>query len=275
MVHNKGLCLDGRQVGSNVNWLTSLPSSRLTFWSRRRPCGARPGFGLGTNARKIPSGCNGLYWSAAGKATEIPDYLSGIDLRNFPGLLSDTFMSGATTKLPVPVPAQTSRRLAIGRMIATALLLAGCCGNLYAGQAKPKMHDNRHEIEQLEEAWRNAVLKSDIAAMSALLSDDYIAITASGTLQTKDDALANLGRRHVITLDISDRKVRFYGKTALVTSLANVETTTAEGDTSGSFRYTRVYVRNRQGKWEIVSFEASRIRQPGERRKHDSVTNTK
>jgi len=206
---------------------------------------------------------------------EIPDYLSGIDLRSFPGLLSDTFMSGATAKLPVPVPAPTSRRLAIGRMIATALLLAGCCGNLYAGQAKPKMHDNRHEIEQLEEAWRNAVLKSDTTAMSALLSDDYIAITASGTLQTKDEALANLGRRHVITLDISDRKVRFYGKTALVTSLANVETTTAEGDTSGSFRYTRVYVRNRQGKWKIVSFEASRIRQPGERRKHDSVTNTK
>lgn len=65
--------------------------------------------------------------------------------------------------------------------------------------------------------------------MSALLSDDYIAITASGILQTKDQVLANLGsgQRHVTALDISDRKVRFYGKTALVTSLASVQSTQA------------------------------------------------
>jgi ketosteroid isomerase-like protein len=95
-----------------------------------------------------------------------------------------------------------------------------------------------------------------------------MAITASGTLQTKDQALANLrsGRVHFVSLNISDRKVRFYGKTALVTSLAEVEATTAEGTISNSFRYTRVYVRDQQGAWKIVSFEASRIRQPGERK---------
>jgi ketosteroid isomerase-like protein len=61
--------------------------------------------------------------------------------------------------------------------------------------------------------------------------------------------------------------VRFYGTTALVTSRAQAAGSNAEGeDISGSFRYTRVYVRNAQGKWKIVSFEASRIRQSGERR---------
>ena len=61
--------------------------------------------------------------------------------------------------------------------------------------------------------------------MDALLANDYMAITAYGTLQTKDQALANLrsGRMHFTTLDISDRKVRFYGKTALVTSQAQVK----------------------------------------------------
>jgi ketosteroid isomerase-like protein len=104
--------------------------------------------------------------------------------------------------------------------------------------------------------------------MDSLLADDYIAITASGTLQTKDQALANLrsGQLHFATLDLSDRKVRFYGTTALVTSLAQVHATTPEGELSGSYRYTRVYVRDAQGKWKIVSFEASRIREAGERR---------
>jgi ketosteroid isomerase-like protein len=60
--------------------------------------------------------------------------------------------------------------------------------------------------------------------------------------------------------------VRFYGTTALVTSRADVSGTNTGGDFSGSFRYTRVYVRNAEGKWKVVSFEASRIREPGERK---------
>jgi ketosteroid isomerase-like protein len=49
-----------------------------------------------------------------------------------------------------------------------------------------------------------------------------------------------------------------------VTSLAEVKGTAGDGDISGSYRYTRVYVRDAQGAWKIVSFEASRIREPGE-----------
>jgi ketosteroid isomerase-like protein len=164
-----------------------------------------------------------------------------------------------------------------GRFAAIALLLAVCGNILYAGQAKPKKHEARHEIDQLEEAWRTAMLKSDTAAMGALLADDYIAITAAGTLQTKDETLANLRTRrvHLTTLDVSDRKVRFYGQTALVTSLAEVEGTNLDGNISGGFRYTRVYVRDAQGKWKIVSFEASHIRQPGERRSQNKDENPK
>lgn len=98
--------------------------------------------------------------------------------------------------------------------------------------------------------------------MNALLSDDYTAITANGTLQTKQEWLASLrsGRIHITTLDVSDRKVRFYGDTAVVTSRADVQGTGTEGEVLGGFRYTRVYVRTPSGKWKIVSFEASRIR---------------
>jgi len=196
--------------------------------------------------------------------------LSGIDRQTYPGILSDTFMPGTENKFFAAVsnPLPMGRRLVVHRLMAFALALAFCCNIVYAGQPKPKKHDNRHEIEQLEEAWRNAVLKSDTTALGALLSDDYIAITASGTLQTKDEALASIRNRrvHLTALNFSDRKLRFYGKTALVTSLAVVEGTTTDGDVSGSFRYTRVYVRDAQEQWKIVSFEASRIRPPGQRR---------
>jgi ketosteroid isomerase-like protein len=163
------------------------------------------------------------------------------------------------------------RRMTYVLFVAAFLALAASAGAgpLQAGMPRAQKHESRHEIDQLEDAWRSAMLKSNTAAMQNLLADDYLAITASGTLQTKEQALANLraGRMHFTSLDISDRKVRFYGTTALVTSLAEVQGTTGDGEVSGSYRYTRVYVRNAQGAWKIVSFEASRIREPDSRAK--------
>ncbi len=158
-------------------------------------------------------------------------------------------------------------------MLVPLLLLTVNARPLQAGSNLPRpdlpkgqKHEIRHEIDHLEEAWRVAILRQDSTAMGTLLADDYMAITAYGTLQTRDQALANLrsGRMHFTTLDVFDRKVRFYGKTALVTSQAEVKGTTPDGDISGDYRYTRVYVRDAQGNWKIVSFEASKVRDPGD-----------
>jgi ketosteroid isomerase-like protein len=159
-----------------------------------------------------------------------------------------------------------------GPVLMALLLLALCAGPVAFSQGlpKPQKHESRREIDQLEETWRSAVLKGNTAVMDGLLADDYMAITAYGTLQTKEQALDSLrtGRVHFTTLDISDRKVRFYGTTALVTSLAEVQGTTGDGEVSGSYRYTRVYVRDATGAWKIVSFEVSKIRDPGEHSEH-------
>lgn len=165
---------------------------------------------------------------------------------------------------------QRSPLLAVLLAVLLALSVCACSPALSAGMPRAQKHESRHEIDQLEETWRDAVLKSNIAVMGSLLADDYMAITASGTLQTKEQALASLraGHTHFTSLEISDRKVRFYGSTALVTSVADIQGTTGEGNISGSYRYTRVYVRDVVGAWKIVSFEVSRIREPGEHNEH-------
>jgi ketosteroid isomerase-like protein len=132
---------------------------------------------------------------------------------------------------------------------------------------RAEKHEVRHQIEKLENAWNTAILHGNITAMDGLLADDYMAITPSGILQSKEQALASLksGALHIKSLDVSDRKIRLYGTTALVTSRAEVRGTAPEGEMSGSYRYTRVYVRDSRGVWRIVSFEASKIRDPNER----------
>ncbi len=164
-------------------------------------------------------------------------------------------MTGSASSSWSPV-----RRLYAGRIVVTALLLAVCAIPL-AGMPRAQRHERRHEIDRLEELWRNAILKNDTAALSSLLSDDYIAITPTGTVQTKDEAIASLrsGRVHFTTINVSDRKVRFYGSAAIVTSTADVQASGADSIPPGSYRYTRVYALDPHGVWKIVSFEANRV----------------
>lgn len=184
--------------------------------------------------------------------------MTHIDPYNGSGLLSVTHMGMRKASSP----AAKDCCLAIGFAI---LVLLAATASLDA-MPRAERHETRHEIEHLEEAWRSAVLKGNIAAMDALLADDYMAITPTGILQSKEQTLANLrsGTIHFNSIDLSDRKIRLYGTTALVTSRAEVTATGPDGDISGSFRYTRVYVKDSRGVWRIVSFEASRIKQPGE-----------
>jgi ketosteroid isomerase-like protein len=116
------------------------------------------------------------------------------------------------------------------------------------------------EIEGLEQDWRRALLASNMSELDHLLADDYLGVTANGTLETKADLLAmrRTGTIRFSQLDLSDLKVRVYGDTAVVTSKAEVSGTNGGTDISGRYRYTRVYNR-RNGQWRIVSFEASRI----------------
>ena len=177
-------------------------------------------------------------------------------------------VSQILTKHAAPTSACSKPRAALA--ICAALALAVC---VFPPSASPmgQKHESRHDIDQLEDEWRDAVLSSNTKVMDSLLAVDYMGITASGTLQSRDETLQSLssGKTHFAVLVISDQKVRFYATTAVVTSLANIQATTPEGRVIGSYRYTHVYVRDAQGDWKIVSFEASRVREPGPHKRNE------
>jgi len=193
-------------------------------------------------------------------ASACPGVRNSIDRSTFPGLVSDTPMQGYATKLSMPINWRTMLVL----LLVQVLALAAFAGPQRSAMPRAQKHEVRHEIDQMEDAWRDAILKSNIAALDALLADDYMSISAYGTLQNKEQAMANVrnGQLHFVTLEYFDRKVHFYGTTALVTSRAEVTATSGDKDISGSYRYIRVYVRDARGTWKIVSFEANRIRDP-------------
>ena len=185
--------------------------------------------------------------------------ISRIDPRPNRRILSVTPMG----KLRAVSPAHACRNWAVFAFVAVTT-----AAQVLSAMPRAEKHEIRHQIEKLEDSWKNAVLHGNSSAMDALLADDYMAITPTGILQSKDQALASLksGTTHFKSMELSDRKVRLYGNTAIVTSRAEVTGTGPEGDMSGDYRYTRVYVKDPKGAWRIVSFEASKIREPGGQR---------
>lgn len=151
-----------------------------------------------------------------------------------------------------------SAHLPVSQAIAALLLLATCpAGWALPHHEKSEIHK---EIEALEQQWQQATVTNNIGEMSRLLADDYVGITSNGTVENKQQALAqrSAGTVKITRLEITDTRVRVYGDTAVVTSQAQLEGTNGTTDISGQYRYTRVYTR-RLGQWKIVTFEASRM----------------
>jgi ketosteroid isomerase-like protein len=155
-------------------------------------------------------------------------------------------------------PASSLRIRPLPQAVAALIVLASC----HPAWALPHREKGEihKEIEALEEQWREATVTNNIGTMNRLLADDYVGITSNGTVENKQQALAqrSAGTIRITKLELNDTHVRVYGDTAVVTSQAQLEGTNGTSDISGEYRYTRVYNR-RLGKWKIVSFEASRM----------------
>ncbi len=63
----------------------------------------------------------------------------------------------------------------------------------------PRRNDQfKHQVEQLEQAWRSAELSGDVDAMGKLLSDDFVGINMSGQVVTKMQLLDRMRRRRTV-----------------------------------------------------------------------------
>lgn len=158
------------------------------------------------------------------------------------------------------------------RVLASRLRRCACClllpSLLLAHPASARQVQSHHaprqvreQITDLEEQWRVATLSGDAAAMAKLLSDDYVGISWTGQVNTKEMQLDRTRMRMVAikSMELNDIKVKVVGPVAIVTSRAEVVGSIDGNVIDGAFRYTRVYQRLPGGRWQITNFEATRI----------------
>ena len=116
------------------------------------------------------------------------------------------------------------------------------------------------EIEKADKDRSQAIVKGDADAMDKATGDGYWFTDANGRVSTKKELLDDMkaGKIKIESQEISDVKVHRYGNTAVETGKLLSKGTRDGKDTSGTFRFTRVWV-NRNGTWETVAFQETKV----------------
>jgi ketosteroid isomerase-like protein len=111
---------------------------------------------------------------------------------------------------------------------------------------------DRHRIEALE--------KGDTAWLSRFYADDFIMITSTGEIRTKQDQLKDIGSGSVIHGKIEEKylQMRFYGNVAVVQSESKGILIQNGNKSDDIRRFTRIFVKNNK-QWQLVSTHISRL----------------
>ncbi len=119
------------------------------------------------------------------------------------------------------------------------------------------------ELTRLEKVWNDAHENGDADALEPLWADDMEIDVPRMTVMTRADALkfAHSGRMKFLHYATSDLRVRIYGDSAVVTGRMQRTRTLNSQQVSDDWRFTKVYVREKQG-WRVVSFHASEAAAP-------------
>ena len=116
------------------------------------------------------------------------------------------------------------------------------------------------ELIAVENAWAEAAVKADGAALGKLYADEYMFTDENGVVWNKSQDIANVtsGAYKPVSYKFDDMRVRIYGDTAVVTGRNEIKASFKDEDISGPYRFTDVFVK-RDGRWQCVATQAARV----------------
>ena len=142
------------------------------------------------------------------------------------------------------------------RTTAILMLCVLSSSMMFGGTPKP---DAKNAVLAAEQAFVNAVLKRDKAALDKLLADDLVYVHSSSKVESKADVIQVIssGATEYESIEFKDTNVRQYGDVVITTHKATIKT--KQTGVANLF-VTHVWVKNKGG-WQFASRQASRLPQ--------------
>lgn len=144
------------------------------------------------------------------------------------------------------------------RRLSTAALLA-----LFALATVPLFAATKaeEELHASLTAYRQALVKKDLAALEKIWTDDYAFIDAHGRVLTKADRLADI-RSSATSLDTirheEPPQIRVHGDIGILTSTVTITGRYGGKDVSGQFRSTHIWILA-GGRWQLLMNQLTAI----------------
>jgi ketosteroid isomerase-like protein len=126
--------------------------------------------------------------------------------------------------------------------------------------AAPSDSKGEKEVMAAMDAWKQATMKKDGAALDKLLHPDLTYSHSSGMNQTKAEVLkaVTTGKATTEAIEFSDTTLRVYGNTALVRGKVDMRNNTAGKSTTSNLNILHVWIKGPQG-WQMVARQATRL----------------
>lgn len=108
-----------------------------------------------------------------------------------------------------------------------------------------------------------ATIGGDVAALSAMMTDDLTYTHSSALTETKAELLAGLKSGKYVYREITpkDRRVRVHGDAAIVSGAAHVVIEPGGQRTEIDLYFTEIYVKE-GGRWKMALWQSTRIPAP-------------
>jgi ketosteroid isomerase-like protein len=108
-----------------------------------------------------------------------------------------------------------------------------------------------------------ATIKGDVAALSAMMTDDLTYTHSSALTETKAELLAGLKSGKYVYREITpkDRRVRVHGDAAIVSGPAHVVIEPGGQRTEIDLYFTEIYVKE-GGRWKMALWQSTRFPAP-------------
>jgi len=118
------------------------------------------------------------------------------------------------------------------------------------------------EVLAALDAYKQALINRDAAALSKVLSDDLTYTHSSNKHEDKAAVLESLkGGTHVEAVDFKDLRVRVYGSAAVVTADADFRNNTEGAVTLLHLHVIHVFAKSSRG-WQMVARQTTRYPEP-------------
>ena len=126
----------------------------------------------------------------------------------------------------------------------------------------PKAAEPAMEADKLR---REAMVSGDIEKLAELLADGLVYTHSNGKVDNKKTLLEAIrsGASDYEKIEPSNMVVRARGGTVIVTGVVAVGVKTPEGPKAFDARFTAIYGRTKDGKWQLNTWQTTRLPEPG------------